>query len=47
LSSDTARAAVRRNELPHYERPPKGSIVDAVEPKILELVREFRRCRRR
>jgi transposase len=41
LSRNTARAALRSDGPPRYERAGKGSIVDAVEPKVLELLREF------
>ena len=41
LARNTVRAALRSQGPPSYERPTKGSIVDAVEPQILELLREF------
>ena len=41
LSRNTVRAALRADEPPQYRRPAKGSIVDAVEAEILELLREF------
>ena len=41
LARNTVRMAVRSDEPPHYERQTRGSVVDAVEPKILELLREF------
>lgn len=41
LSRNTVRAALRSQGPPSYERERKGSIVDAVEPEILELLREF------
>jgi transposase len=41
LSRNTARAALRSDGPPRYERAEKGSIVDVVETKVLELLREF------
>lgn len=41
LARNTVRAALRSDTPPSYERARKGSIVDAVEPQILELLREF------
>ena len=41
VARNTVRQAVRCDEPPRYERQGKGSIVDAVEPTILELLREF------
>lgn len=41
VSRNTVRAALRSQVPPSYERERKGSIVDAVEPQILELLREF------
>ena len=41
LARNTVRAALRSDGPPSYERARKGSIVDAVEPEILELLREF------
>lgn len=38
ISRTTVRRAVARERPPKYERAPKGSIVDAVEPKIRELL---------
>ncbi len=46
-SKNTVRAALRRDAPPKYERPPRGSLVDAVEPRIRELLAATRRCRRR
>jgi transposase len=37
-SKNTVRAALRRDAPPRYERPPRGSLVDAVEPRIRELL---------
>ncbi len=47
ISRNTVRAALRSDAPPSYERARKASIVDAVEPQILELLREFPTCRRR
>lgn len=41
LARNTVRAALRSEGPPSYERPRKGSVVDAAEPAILELLREF------
>jgi transposase len=41
ISRNTVRDALRSDAPPRYERAPKGSIVDAVEPEILALLREF------
>ena len=41
VSRNTVRDVLRSSEPPHYERAPRGSAVDAVEPQILELFREF------
>ena len=41
IARNTVRAALRGNSPPHYQRPAKGSIVDAVEPAVLELLRVF------
>jgi transposase len=37
-SKNTVRAALRRDVPPKYERQPRGSLVDAVEPRIRELL---------
>lgn len=37
-SKNTVRAALRRDAPPKYERPKRGSLVDAVEPQIRELL---------
>jgi transposase len=37
-SKNTVRAALRRDVPPKYERVPRGSLVDAVEPRIRELL---------
>jgi transposase len=41
VSRNTVRAAVASDRPPKYERPRKGSIVDAVEPRIRELLRAY------
>ena len=41
LARNTVRAALRAPSAPRYERVAKGSIVDAVEPQVIELLREF------
>lgn len=38
-SRNTVRAAVRAEGPPSYARPGRGSLVDAVEPRIRELLR--------
>jgi len=38
VSRDTVRAAIASDTAPKYERKPAGSIVDAVEPRIRELL---------
>ncbi|GAA2355171.1 hypothetical protein SVIO_108850 [Streptomyces violaceusniger] len=38
ISRTTVRRAVVSNRPPKYERAPKGSVVDGVEPKIRELL---------
>jgi transposase len=40
-SRNTVRAAVGSDAPPKYERKPAGSIVDAVEPRIRELLRAY------
>jgi transposase len=40
-SRNTVRAALRSDGPPRYERTPAGSIVDAVEPRIRELLRAY------
>lgn len=37
-SRNTVRAALRRDAPPKYERRPRGSLVDAVEPRFRELL---------
>jgi transposase len=41
VARNTVRAAVRSLEPPRYERAGRGSLVDAVEPRIRELLSEF------
>lgn len=41
LARNTVRAALRSVGPPSYERARKGSIIDAVEPAILELLRDW------
>ena len=38
VSRNTVRAAIASDRPPKYERPAKGSIVDAAEPQIRELL---------
>lgn len=41
VARNTVRRALDSHEPPRYERPAKGSIVDAVEPQIRALLAEF------
>jgi transposase len=41
VSRNTVRAAVASDRPPKYERPAKGSVVDAAEPRIRELLRAY------
>jgi transposase len=41
IARNTVREAIRSDGPPRYERTPKGSMVDAVEAEIVELLREF------
>ena len=41
VSRNTVRAALASDGPPKYERPPAGSIVDAVEPRIRELLQAY------
>jgi transposase len=43
VSRNTVRAAIASDAAPRYERRPAGSIVDAAEPRIRELLRVYRR----
>ena len=40
ISRNAVRRALARDQPPRYSRPAKGSVVDAVEPRIRELLRE-------
>jgi hypothetical protein len=44
ISKNTVKAALASNGPPGYRRRLAGSIVDAVEPQIRELLRSIRRC---
>jgi transposase len=41
VSRNTVRAAIASDRPPKYERPAKGSIVDAAEPRIRELLKAY------
>jgi transposase len=41
ISKNTVKAALASDSPPKYQRPAKGSIVDAVEPRIRELLRAY------
>jgi transposase len=41
VSRNTVRAAVASDRPPRYQRPRKGSVVDAVEPRIRELLAAY------
>src|SRR5918993_3445929 len=41
VSRNTVRAALASDAPPRYERRPAGSVVDAVEPRIRELLKAF------
>jgi transposase len=41
VSRNTVRAAVASDRPPRYERPARGSIVDAAEPRIRELLQAY------
>src|SRR6476620_1907746 len=41
ISKNTVKAALACDEPPKYERPPRGSIVDEVEPRIRELLQSY------
>src|SRR5919198_246915 len=43
VSRNTVRAALASNVPPRYQRRPAGSIVDAVEPRIRELLQAYPR----
>ncbi|MER5827534.1 helix-turn-helix domain-containing protein [Streptomyces mirabilis] len=41
ISRNTVRRAIADDAPPKYQRAPKGSIVDAVEPQIRELLEQW------
>ena len=41
VSKNTVKAALRSAGPPRYERPPRGSVVDEIEPRIRELLQAF------
>jgi len=41
VSRNTVRAAIASDRPPKYERPAKGSIVDAAEPRVRELLQAY------
>jgi transposase len=41
VARNTVRDALRRDEPPRYERAPRGSIIDAAEPEIRALLKQF------
>ena len=41
ISRNTVRAALSKDAPPRYVRKPAGSVVDAVEPRIRELLRVY------
>ncbi len=41
VSRNTVRAAIARDGAPKYERPPAGSVVDAAEPRVRELLKAY------
>jgi transposase len=41
VSKNTVKSAIASDGPPRYQRPAKGSIVDAVEPRIRELLRAY------
>jgi transposase len=43
ISRNTVRAAIASDAPPKYVRKPAGSVVDAVEPRIRELLRAYPR----
>jgi transposase len=43
IARNTVRRAVASDDPPKYRRAPRGSIVDAVEPAIRELLAEYPR----
>jgi len=47
VSKNTVKDALAKEEPPEYQRPPKGSIVDEVEPGSGSCCRRIQRCRPR
>jgi transposase len=47
ISKNTVKRALAAQEPPTYRRASRGSIVDAVEPQIRAVLKDFRTCRRR
>jgi transposase len=43
ISRNTVRSALAKDGAPRYERAPAGSVVDAAEPRIRELLRAYPR----
>ena len=41
VARNTVRAALASSEPPRYRRPARGSLVDAVEPRVRALLREY------
>ena len=41
VSRNTVRAAIASDRPPKYERPRKGSVTDAAEPRIRELLKAY------
>jgi transposase len=41
ISRNTVRAAIASDRPPKYEREPAGSVVDAAEPRIRELLKAY------
>jgi transposase len=41
VSRNTVRAAIASDRPPRYQRPRKGSVVDAVEPQVRELLKAY------
>ena len=41
ISRNTVRAAIASDRPPKYERKPAGSVVDAAEPRIRELLKAY------
>jgi transposase len=41
VSKNTVKAAITSNGPPRYERAPCGSIVDALEPRLHEMLRQW------